>query len=297
MKIVRILAIFFILLILFPSFQARSTKILINLNEDYARVNIISRLNQNLTDFPELNERVAGLKLIEAKESIQNAIDELGSKALVENISIIIFSSKKNLNINITFDLKDIITKHGNVLEINMEWKSFKIKDDLEFKGIHYNLIGENHLKPLLESWKNDTRVGFYLNKTGPLNASFVLEKVDKLSLLDFSILNTPLSFWNFTYDIKTHRTFWTFNSKPLIDLMVYKSDLNLTKSYYVLMNISSVISCFGFGKAMNDTVKINLGKGNYEIIMIFLIILLASINILIHGYIKRSLKPKKSKA
>ena len=297
MRFIKISAILFILLILLPFFRINSTEISINLNENYTRVNIISNLNQNLTDFPRLNEKIIGLKLNQAKESIQNALNKLSSSAFVENLTIIISSNGKTFNTNITFDLKGIASKEGNVLEINMRWKSFKVEEDLEFKGIHYNLIGKYHLKPLLENWKNDTSFNFYLNKSGPVDPSFALENVEKLSLLDFTVLNTPLSSWNSTYDVQSHKTFWRFNSKPLIDLIVYdRRDFNFTKSYHVFMNISAIIKCPGFGKAINNEIKIDVGKGTYEVIMLFTTLIFIGFSVLISRRTKCLLKSKNSK-
>ncbi|MEM3754597.1 MAG: hypothetical protein QXE19_02795, partial [Candidatus Bathyarchaeia archaeon] len=291
---IKISAILFIFLLIFPSFKVNSTNILITIDENYIKVYIVSNLNQNLTGFPKLNEKIIDSQLIQAKESIQNALKKLSLNALIENLSIIMFSNDKSLNVTIAFNLKNVSFKEENVLEIDVGWKSFKVKEDLEFKGIHYNLIGEYHLKPILENWKNDTSFSFYINKSGPVDPSFALEKVEKLSLLDFTVLNSPLSSWNSTYEIQSHKTFWHFTSKPLIDLIVYESGLNFTKSYYVLIGILATIECPGFGKAIENTIKINIGKGNYETIMIFIILVFIGFSVLINKQLKRLSKTKK---
>jgi hypothetical protein len=296
MRFIKISATFFILLILLPFFRINSTEISISLDENYTRINIVSNLNQNLTDFSRLDEKIIGLKLNQAKESIQNALNKLSSNALVENLTITISSNGKTFNTNITFDLKGVSLKEGNVLEIDVGWRSFKVEEDLEFKGIHYNLIGKYHLKPLLENWKNDTSFNFYLNKSGPIDPSLALENVEKLSLLDFTVLNVPLSSWNSTYDVQSHKTFWSFTSKPLIDLIVYRRDFNLTKSYYVFMNISAIIKCPGFGKAINNAIKIDTGKGIYEVIMLFTTLIFIGFSVLISRRTKGLLKSKKLK-
>ncbi|MEM2896400.1 MAG: hypothetical protein QW265_00600 [Candidatus Bathyarchaeia archaeon] len=297
MSLAKILAAFSILLILFPSFRINSAEILINLDENYTSVNILSNLNQNLTNFIELDEKVIDLQHTQAKESLQKALKELSPNASVENLLIMISSNGKAFSVNINFDLKGIVSKEGNVLGIDLKWKSFKIKDDLKFKDIHYNLIGKHHLKPLLENWRNDTSFSFYLNGSGPTDPSLALEEVEKLSLIDFTVLKVPLSSWNFIYDIESHKTSWSFTSKPLIDLTVYKRDLNFTKSYYVFMNVSATVKCSGFGKAVDDTIKINTGKGDYEMIMLSIILVFISFAVLINRRIRGLSKSKKFKA
>lgn len=269
MKPKNILVFILMLIIILPyglcSAQASTFKV--KVSDSLLNVRIVSTVNQNLTSFPTQKTSVIGTDLEMANRSLNNALREKLSFVFAKSLSITVDSKPQTMNVTAEFNIGGVVTQ-GDLLKINLAWKSFHVDDKLYAGNLSYNRLGQYFKTPMEDFIKLEAN--FFMNKSYPLTNEAALNTVSNLTLLNFKALTKPIQNWSKNYDPTYDRTTWKTEVKPQIDFTAHCRIQNKTlpRLFFLATELYAEIVAPKYAYAENDIISVDMGKGWMEPLM-----------------------------
>jgi len=241
-------------------------------------------LVQNVTALPYVTTVIDSTSDPNAFAAFTQALRNDDPSASPSNLSIVLASTQRGLNLTCTLDILGVSQRNGDILSVNMTWLPFVVHSDLRAQNFSFNTIGSRYLRSIVTHYANASRfvglsnatvtgVTFFVNGTS-IGAPAAQDYVGNFTTLNFGPLTPNLAQWNRTYTLINNTTTWRyFPSKPLdFDMRIQRR--NVTTDYVATYAYNATISVPGVGRAQGRVLLVDVGSGQTEGVMAAIVIL-----------------------
>ena len=264
-----------------------ASKVSIEVQEGTAHVTVSSSMNQNFTVLQSHVIDLGGQDLTLARDAFEKAIKAKLNDATVSNFTVRITTTETKLNLTASFNVHNISSVSGDMMKVNLVWRSFNIPNNLVSQNISYNLVGQTYIEPIVLSYANSSWARFYLNENQSVFYQDAANAAGNATLVDFRALSKPLTSWNRTLDLEKQETTWFLPTAKILDLKMTVQEPNQTKSYYSVIDISSNIVGPSFATISGDAVVWSKNTID-EPLMFAIVIIVLAISLGIYAYGRR---------
>src|SRR6267143_503110 len=160
---------------------------------------------------PLVHVSAVGSNSTSLAQELQGALRSKNPKAQVNNLNLQVVSaswsnktSTQWLNFSLSFSVTGVSTSQGETARIDLSWKSFAVSSDYLVGNVEINRIGEKYLSGLaadmgVHSGGSSLIQIFYHVNGRPIDSTLFQNAVNNMTILDFSLLATPVSKWQQT--------------------------------------------------------------------------------------------------
>ncbi len=261
----------------------------ITLDQDRVRVrfslNFFQNMSryQNITRVPIVDRFATAAETENATRVIQVALSKMAPNVRVDGLTIRVNSTGNWINVTSSFQVLGSTQRFGDVLWLNLTWKSFRISEDLRLGNLTYNLVGRRYLRPTIDFFVNATKVGssqnatiravtFFINGT-TVPSNVAADRSGNATIFDFSALGSPVSSWKRVYSVTNNTTTWDMGLNPVFNITVRAQELNRTFNVRSLFRYATKITTPGISRGEGDVVKVDVSNGFKESTMAAIII------------------------
>jgi hypothetical protein len=268
-----------------------ATGVTISVQNGQFRMKMVLSLNQNMTAFPNTTVSLDASQDVSLHSAFANALQQADPSAQLTSLGLQITSTNDWLNITANMGVTGVSTVNGDVATFNCTWKSFNVPTDLSAQNLSYNTIGPVYLLPVVDYYVNASKYELKPNATITAvtffsNASSVpgyrlADQVGNFTLFNFSPLNVPLEQWNRTYNIQNDTTTWRYTPPQVLAVSISGTrGLNNTFQMFANYAYDAEIVLSGIGQGSGNTLRVDVGSGHREELMIAAVVLFIALSI-----------------
>lgn len=286
---IRLAAIALIVfLALYPAHPANGT-VQIDIVGSTVSVQISSTVTQNITSIPVFSAYYGPDNSSIISESVQDALRASSSQARVEELSLNVSStngSNSTIAFNLMFKVSQVVELRGELVDIDLSWKSFAVTSDILFQDHSVNLVGEAYMLPVILDFMTappTPGLSFraFIDGTGPRNIPDMTKATKAIAFLNMSTFSNPISEMGLSYFLSENRT--SFSSGPRnVRLRFIESESNppfepITVYYVITFDNQLDVSVQGRATASGDRLLLETGS-SAAAIMTFAIVALTGV-------------------
>ncbi len=273
-------AITILLLIIASMFvvPASASDVGITVENEQVKAKFILSLEQNMTQFPNQTSTFNLASDGALSSAFTDSLKTMNPAAEPSDLMLNLNSTKTVLKIDTTMTVSGVSERRGDILAVDMGWKSFNVSADLRAGNLSYNTIGARYFRPIAAFYTNASlRVGqpnatitgvtFLVNQTS-VEGRTAEQYAGNFTIFDFRSLSVPLEAWSRTYSLSNNTTTWRYTPPQRFDLTIRFQSLNQTTDMYATYGYDAEVSISGIARAQGDIVLLDIGTGQKELIM-----------------------------
>lgn len=263
---------------------ASATDITVTVENQQVKAKFVLSLQQNMTQLPNQTSTLDIASDSKLSSAFTEALRAKNPSAIPSSLTLNLASKGKWLNITTGLTLSGVTEKQGDILTVDMAWKSFNVSADLQAGNLSYNALGKKYFLPVTAFYANASRlvgqpnatingVSFFVNKTS-VNGETAKNYVGNFTVFDFRALNASLDQWPRNYTLSNNTTTWQFfPASPQLDLQIEYQQMNHTTSLFANYGYNAELTVSGLARATGNTVFLDVGTGQKEMIMVGVVI------------------------
>ncbi len=265
---------------------AYASSVTITVQKEQTQVHSIFALtlNQNMTQLPIQTSTLNQGTDQQLASAFAEAVKKSNASATPEELAMNIVSSNQSLAITATMNVSGVSERRGDILTVDMSWKSLNVSADLRAGNLSYNTIGRRYFRPIVQFYANASRfvgrpnatitgVSFIINRTsvGPETAE---NYVGNFTIFDFTELGSPLDNWVRTYSLSNDTTTWRLTPLQRLDFLMAIQRQNRTMEYSATYAYDAEITVFGLARAQGNILIVETGTGGQEWAMLGILVI-----------------------
>jgi len=287
---------------------AHADNVTISVQNGAIESRIVLSFHQNMTQFPKVAVNLDGSTDALLLDNFTAALKRLDTSAEVKEVTVAVASNATSLNVTALMKVAAVATNEGDIVNASTIWRSFHIDADLRAGNLSYNLVGGRYLRPVFDFYINATRfvgkpnatitgVSFFDNATS-ISGPQAANEAGNVTLLDFRPLNATLDQWTTKYNLENNTTTWRYSPSPMLMSSIQITKGNETFRISANYAYDAEIVVGGLARSKGDSVLLDVGSGENELIMGAVVIITIAIAIwaqlLYRGKRKRAMLGRK---
>jgi hypothetical protein len=261
---------------------AHASSVNYTIHDGKVSVELSLQAYQNATAIPTITEKLTGAAAQNLTSAIEKSIKSIAENSSISSLSGELRTGSDWINVSIRFDVNGVASQSGNLLNVNCSWVRFKVSDNLTFENVSYNRIGGTYIKPIFEKYVkfaeaplNETiQTVTYLTGGADTEGSLAAESAGNLVLLDFGNILPPIANWNYTYDVTSSSTVWSYDLVPPQDLtMTVVPIYGAQFTAHAFYKYNATLSIAGLAQAQGDTIRIDVSSGPEPLLMFVMVL------------------------
>lgn len=238
-----------------------------------------------MTKFPKVSTTIDASSDENMSSAFTRALRNVDPSASFSAVTVRLSSSDYWLNLTIALTVTGTTQAQGDIAVANTTWRAFNITSDLRAGNLSYNTLGTRYFRHVVDFYVNASKIAdrpnatiravtFFVNETQSVPGPEAANAVGNFTVLDFRSLNVPLDQWNRTYTLPNDTTTWRYTPPLMLAASVHADQLNKSITLFSHYGYNAEIIVPGLAHATGNVVRVDIGSGQKEWIMMGVVIL-----------------------